>query len=112
MSRKGLWLATVLLLTVVGYLLLWHGAVYLESAQRAGITDVIASSEVVVGSLLLWPVVGYGWITPWLTGQSGHIGLWLLVGLQSGGYLALYFLFQRWRSARPDGHGFGVIADK
>ncbi len=94
------WIVGVILLTCVGYILLWHGAVYLESANTTGVYSVIYLFEVVIGSIILWPVVSYGWITHWLTGDKGITSLSILLALQGSGYFALFWFYQKLKSKK------------
>jgi hypothetical protein len=94
------WIVSVLLLTYVGYILLWHGAVYLDSTNRAGEFNSIYFGEVVVGSIMLWPVVLYGWITHLLTGSKQAASLSILLVLQGCGYFALFWIYQKMNSKK------------
>ena len=94
------WIVSVLLLTCVGYILLWHGAVYLDSTNSAGEFNYIHLGEVLAGSIMLWPVVIYGWIAYLLTGSKQGASLSILLVLQGCGYFALFWLYQKMKSKK------------
>ena len=92
MKTLLLWLLITVVLTVIGYLTLWHGAVYLESAEYSGEPGYIYLAEVIIGSILLWPVTGTGWLSYFVTGDKGSIGFPTFILLQFGGYFCLYLI--------------------
>ena len=51
------WLFGTIVLTVTGYMLAWHGAVYAESADRIAMSADSYLVEVEIGKILLWPTM-------------------------------------------------------
>jgi hypothetical protein len=82
-----LWLAVTVILTVAGYLMAWHGAVYAESAERTNTPGTKYVIEREVGKVLLWPTMVSAKIT-----SSKNINFIFLILLQFFGYFLVFKL--------------------
>ena len=87
------WLMVTVILTIIGYIMLWHGSVYLEHTERTGETGYLYLAEIIGGSILLWPVTIYGWLSYWISGSKQDISSFTFFVAQGAGYFALYFLY-------------------
>lgn len=83
-----IWTVITIVATVLGYLMLLHGGVYGEAAERNNQSALIYQLEVYVGQLLTWPVTIYGWLHS-LYSSSNMLG-WEVLAFQLGGYALLY----------------------
>ena len=88
-------LISILLISIFGFYLLAHGAVYLESALRSGEPTFWLKIEVILGSILIWPVSAFGWIFHLLFNKIVNIPFPITVILLISGYYALFFSISR-----------------
>ena len=89
------WLFTVIFVTVIGFFLLLHGGVAVESAARANESHLIYKLEVYLGWVLLWPIKVYSWIYSFFSiskVQSLGYEIWFFHFM---GYLCLYKIYEK-----------------
>jgi hypothetical protein len=94
-SLKLKWIVATIALSVLGFSLLLHGGVNLDSAIYANETSWMYQLECYLGWALMWPIAVYGVVHSYLT-DSHSLGLevWFV---QPFGYSLLYFVFTKWR---------------
>ena len=98
LSLKLKWIIGTIVVTVLGYSLLLHGGVNLDSAIYTNQTTWVYQLELYISLVLLWPISIYGWFYTYLT-DSTTLGLeiWFI---QFFGYGVLYFTFKNWCSKK------------
>tara|TARA_B110001469_G_C9395711_1_gene203812 strand:- start:119 stop:430 length:312 start_codon:yes stop_codon:yes gene_type:complete len=87
------WIIIVIVATVLGSFLLFHGGVHGGYAQRNNQPTLVYQLEVFVGLILFWPVTIYGWL-------NGHLRRSNISGFEAWifqicGYFALYKIHEK-----------------
>jgi len=86
-------LISILLISTLGFYLLAHGAVYTESALKAGEPTLWLKIEMVIGSILIWPISAFGWVFYLLFKETVILPFPITVFLLISGYYVLFFWF-------------------